>query len=314
MAFNNYKRKSPRYESDDPTDDSDFHDSDSDFDVASVATNSNKSQKLGSSETSKGRGSIMRKPTRIPNPKVSNRNALLARENRMRKKQYVGELEREIEAVKMENRKLRQMMKKKNGEISKLEIDRTYLKSILMNKTEIFSILKTIQNTRIPINNAGPISSHHPTTVNDYKRSSSLHGSRSSFSSASPSGDHHGNDESDPFISSTDIEPDSLFTDFGLDIGAMTPQSINGWDTLLGDCQPQHVYCTDGADKTANVKFNNINIESEHNYFESDQKTDAVVPKPGICLHITDSRVSLELCATCHQQAQQTSWIDEEEL
>jgi ATF/CREB family transcription factor len=300
MAFNHYKRKSPSYESADDGS-SDFHDSDSDFDVASVATN--KSQKIGSSAKGQGSISIMRKPTRIPNPKVSNRNALMARENRLRKKQYVEELEQEIEAVKMENKKLRQMMKKKNGEITKLEMDRTYLKSILVNKTEIFSLLKTVQNTRIPISNTP----QRPMLANDYKRSS-LHGSHSSFSSASPiSEERNGNDETDPFISSTDIEPDSLFTDFGLDIAAMTPQSINGWDTLLSDCRPEHVYCTDQT-------VDNFKIESEHNYFEADQKPDTVVPKPGICLHITDSRVSLELCASCHQQAQQPSWIDDEEL
>jgi len=202
-------------------------------------------------------------------------------------------------------------MKKKNGEISKLEIDRTYLKNILVNKTDIFSLLKTIQNTRIPIANAGHYAPHRSTLASDYRLRDSLQDSRSSFSSASPISESNGNAETDPFISSNHIEPDSLFTDFGLDI-AMTPQSINGWDTLLADCQPQHVYCTD--QKVDINKFSNTKIESEHNYFEADQATKTAAPKPGICLHITESRVSLELCATCHQQAQQPSWIDDEEL
>lgn len=94
---------------------------------------------------------IQRQPTRRPDPHIFNRNALMARENRIKKKQHLESLEQDVDALKQENDALRQLLRKRSTMVCKLRDDRLYLKSIIANKTSIMSLLKTIQGNRIPI-------------------------------------------------------------------------------------------------------------------------------------------------------------------
>lgn len=94
---------------------------------------------------------IERMPTRRPNPKICNRNAVMARENRRKKKEYLETLQRDVEQFQSENKKLKKMLNARNSMISKLTHESMYLKSILANKTEIMKLLKTIQGSHVPI-------------------------------------------------------------------------------------------------------------------------------------------------------------------
>lgn len=92
---------------------------------------------------------IERKPTRVPNMKINNRNALLARENRKRKKELMESLEKNVETLQAENKALHKIMKSKDVKIEKLIGEVKYLKSVIANSPEIVSILKSLPTTAI---------------------------------------------------------------------------------------------------------------------------------------------------------------------
>ncbi|XP_055585752.1 uncharacterized protein LOC129738555 isoform X2 [Uranotaenia lowii] len=95
---------------------------------------------------------VHRNPTRRPNPKISNRNALLARENRRRKKERLEHLEKEVEGLRDDNGRIRKLLKKKDLLVKQLTQERNYLKSVIANRTGIMAILKSIQSTsRFPM-------------------------------------------------------------------------------------------------------------------------------------------------------------------
>lgn len=94
--------------------------------------------------------SIKRMPTRKPDPKISNRNAIMARENRRKKKEHMEVLQKTVEQAQNENKKLRKMLCVRNNTINKLTQESLYLRSILANKTEIMSLLRCIQTAPAP--------------------------------------------------------------------------------------------------------------------------------------------------------------------
>lgn len=252
--------------------------------------------------------SIERRPTRRPDPKVSNRNALLARENRRRKKELVIQMENEYTEVKDENKNLKKILKKQNRVIQKLNLEKSYLRSVLSNRTEIVEILKTLKNGKNTITSS----------VFDIKSEFSVPvAPASSTSSLSSSSDTDGTYR-DPLLSESSIfyeDQNSLFTDYthyerrSSSGFASIDDDLNGWDNLLHD---------------NNFDFNRdiSDIQSEHNYTnhkyikdDNEIKTPAVgigkenMSKPGVCLHISSGKISLEFCGTCHINAQ-SSWLD----
>lgn len=255
------------------------------------------------SQSRNGR-SIERLPTRRPDPKVSNRNALLARENRRRKKELVEQMENEFTEVKDENKSLKKMVKKQDRIIKKLSLEKSYLRSVLANRSEIVNLLKTLKHGSTPITSSAfdiktkqfPLTSHSPS---------------SSPSSASETDGRY----KDPFLSETGIYEDlnCLFTDYmpyeKSSSGFVSMEDITGWDTLLSD--------NDNNYNTKDIS----DIQSEHNYTNSkyinadnDDKllseTEQVNGNnPGVCLHISSGKISLEFCASCHMNAQST-WLD----
>lgn len=100
-------------------------------------------------------GKVQRNPTRRPNPKISNRNALLARENRRRKKEHVESLEKEVDELKECNGKIRKALRKKSKLVEQLTRERNYLKSVIANRTGIMAILKSVQRAGFPMTSSG---------------------------------------------------------------------------------------------------------------------------------------------------------------
>lgn len=98
-----------------------------------------------STRSTRSSSSIKRMPTRKPDPKISNRNAIMARENRRKKKEHMEVLQKTVDDAQNENKKLRKMLSIRNHTISKLTQESLYLRSILANKTEIMSLLRCIQ-------------------------------------------------------------------------------------------------------------------------------------------------------------------------
>lgn len=88
---------------------------------------------------------VERNPTRRPNPKIVNRNAVMARENRMRKKQHVENLEREIARLKEERERDRKALRKAGKEVRKLTQERDHLKAVIANKSGIMAVLRAVR-------------------------------------------------------------------------------------------------------------------------------------------------------------------------
>ncbi|KAK1124697.1 hypothetical protein K0M31_006065 [Melipona bicolor] len=75
-----------------------------------------------------------------------NRNALMARENRLRKKAYLEKIENKLSFYQQENKNLVNIIKKQTIDIKRLSGEVAYLKSVLSNNTSITTLLKTINN------------------------------------------------------------------------------------------------------------------------------------------------------------------------
>lgn len=289
-----------------------------------------------------------RMPTRKPDPKISNRNAIMARENRRKKKEQMEILEASVEKTQLENRKLKKMLRDQSDQISKLTHESLYLRSILANKTEILSLLKCIQGNRTPITS----SALNFVTYNDYKRNetasqsfdmhscgdSTTSGKSPAYSSITS---HIDDDKengivmtkcTDPFLSNTMLLSDTnnfISTDFD---SIQTPSPYNQcsntdfqWENLLNE-PTSTAYKTadtfsitdihdmdDNEILSTNSSSHTVNIE--HNYFNdtitNKKVADAKIDNtPGICLHVASGRVSLEFCATCHINSQ-NAWCEE---
>jgi hypothetical protein len=76
-----------------------------------------------------------------------NRNALMARENRQRKKEYIERIESKLQTLQLQNQDLNSTIKKQSVEIRRLTNEVTYLKTVLNNNTVITSLLKSMNET-----------------------------------------------------------------------------------------------------------------------------------------------------------------------
>lgn len=275
------------------------------------------------------RSQIERQPTRRPNPKIFNRNALMARENRKKKKQHLETLERNVENLKDENKTLRLKLQKRSTMVHKLRDEGLYLKSVIANKTSIMTLLRTIQGNKLPITSSnmsfmtdlveqsngierqqyGNLNSPAATTHSCSSPSSSL------LSSCCEDEEKENGTvliNEDPYLSSS-LMANQLFSFTDLDdLGFSNNHSsiddgmkLDNWESLLNDDTPFQTKCPQD-----NVELSSTTVSSEHNYFNNNfiEQTDA--DEPGICLHLSSGRISLEFCASCHRNSQ-NAWIEE---
>lgn len=89
---------------------------------------------------------VERNPTRRPNPKVVNRNAVMARENRLKKKQHVENLEREIARLKEQRDRDQKALRKAGKQVQKLTRERDHLKAVIANKSGIMAVLRAVRD------------------------------------------------------------------------------------------------------------------------------------------------------------------------
>jgi len=86
------------------------------------------------------------------------KNALLARENRRKRKQYVTNLEADLAAMSKENASLKGQLADKDCKVALMEREIIYLKGVLANVEEISGLIRTIKgSSSLPIS-----SSFHP--------------------------------------------------------------------------------------------------------------------------------------------------------
>lgn len=71
----------------------------------------------------------------------SSRNAIMARENRLRKKEYLKNVENEVIKLRRENRMLHKKMQVQSNNLESLKNEITYLKNVISNNTSIKRLL-----------------------------------------------------------------------------------------------------------------------------------------------------------------------------
>lgn len=113
--------------------------------VGRTMTSSRKRLHSHTQMVSKNGATVVRQPTRRPDPNVSNRNALMARENRKRKKEQMEQLEHENGNLQRDLRKLQKVVDRQEVMIRGLRNERNYLKSVLENQSDIVTLLKRLQ-------------------------------------------------------------------------------------------------------------------------------------------------------------------------
>lgn len=286
---------------------------------------------------------IKRMPTRKPDPKVSNRNAIMARENRRKKKEHMEVLQKTVEETLTENRKLKKMLSIRNNTITKLTQESLYLRSILANKTEIMSLLRCIQGNRTPITSSQlsfvADNDFQPNTMPSARRISNSSSGCSPASSMSPSSYAEDDKENgtvwatsnDPLLPSFIEQNHFTFTDheIGSHTDFTTTDSTSSYEQNIDDFQWENLL----NEPTLNSNLNPLNIsdlrdidddeilsttssntvKNEHNYFNNpitNKVAENTDKSPGICLHVSSGRVSLEFCATCALNSQ-NAWCEE---
>lgn len=257
---------------------------------------------------------IERKPTRVPNLKIQNRNALLARENRRKKKEMLENLDKEVSRLQAENKNLHKMLKFKNSKIDRLSREVKYLKSVISNRTEIVCILKSL--SKFPMNTCDENQNEEQWKKNINQEENKFTYSNTSSSdtlscNTSSISDENGSKiMNDKFLSSQ-----SSFDEFFLD---EIETVAADWDEILKD-----PFCSDGTYSNIPMLDKDVmspilsDISTDHNYshlgqcFGSKEMNESL---PGICLHINSGntkKVSLEFCSVCHHNATKSStWME----
>ncbi|ENN78040.1 hypothetical protein YQE_05477, partial [Dendroctonus ponderosae] len=93
---------------------------------------------------------LPRKPTRTP--KCFSKNALMARENRLKKKMYITTLESQVASLSADNKKMTQLHQNQSVLVKELKNEVKYLKSVLGNSEHIGKLIRAINfSTGIPI-------------------------------------------------------------------------------------------------------------------------------------------------------------------
>lgn len=216
-------------------------------------------------------------------PSSFSKNALMARENRLRKKIYVSNLERTVANLRKDNKKLSLITDNQSSLILNLQKEVKYLKSVIANSNDISTLIQNIHQS------------------SGMSVSSSLDENLSLKNSYIPKPQHHDfqkleqwkhldtldtlqNDslESPSNVISDDFYEELFKNDF--DLNLPKEEMLN--DFLL---EPE-------------VKMTN----NDHNYTLTNgtHNQDDV----GVCLHVSKHHVSLEFCSTCSEKALQT-WV-----
>lgn len=267
-----------------------------------------------SQRTTTNNKQIARLPTRRPNPKISNRNALLARENRRRKKELMDKLEGDLESLRAQNKKFRKMLKVKDDNIQRLDREKAYLRSIIANQTAIVGMIRSFRSSKLPMTSSlinyttkDSISDTKLRHDSDYCSSTSSAGS-----STSPNYQENGTViNADPLLSDSFNLENFISTDcFNLpadktDLNDVECTSMDRWDNNFTNFDKNYNFVEDISKLKDNELLCTPQSKTDHDYSETGRSADS-----GVCFHVSNGRVSLEFCADCHLNSE-NAWMEE---
>ncbi|XP_072032342.1 uncharacterized protein [Amphiura filiformis] len=276
-----------------------------------------------------------------------NRNALMARLNRQKKKKYLQELETSIKSLKEENITLKQDNKTMAATVEKLETEVCYLKGVIANQSELSSLLQNIGVTGLRLHSSFP----HKTPL---KQSNSKNLSMK----------RHYESESDQELLQSETESESEIlqneprirgkycppaSDHDYTLNVSSPEQIKGVKnvamqhlsqnelksppakvrkannsrasmppmtcyaktvaTRSGQNVPQTVVSVGGQCEVEKLKSVGTNQGKRP---RTRRATRAAEATAGVCLHVSSGSVSLEFCAHCSNRAQAAVTAEEE--
>jgi len=260
-----------------------------------------------------------RKPTRTP--KCFSKNALMARENRLKKKMYITTLENQVSALKNDNKKLSQMVDSQAETIEEMKKEVKYLKSILANSEGIGKLLRAINTStgmavsssittqvkhQSKMGNSSPIAEKTVPHIKTIKEDSPRK-VKGGFDIT-----RHPWEEAD-LIKPYETYPTPDSSDSSILYGSPEFEELNSEGLLLDMDLPIEMNndeLLDMIDEKAlespiilpieASNYHNLQVKSETNIKEEDDDV-------GVCLHVAKNKVSLEFCPSCSDKALQ-SW------
>lgn len=283
-----------------------FNGFDSEEDAVSMLSKRFKTNASSDGERISQERKISRKPTRQPDPAVTNRNALMARENRRKHKERLELLEAQNEALFEKNVALETRLKVKDMIIQDLRRELMHLKSVIANKTQITQILGALQSSGLPMTSSITSASL------PYPKSPSTESTASAVSSGYESPSHAtlnaNNGTLDPIGELLREAFDSqnlTFTDYEMNTNALATDewSYSAETNSIFPDLTASIFDDEGESVTTAYATTAANIktggkiaayEEEHNYSEPGTSD------PGVCVHISNQKVSIEFCSRCH--------------
>lgn len=239
----------------------------------------------------------------VKRQKCFSKNAVLARLNREKKKQYISSLENANENLQKQNSRILQKVDSQEKVIKALKYEVLYLKSLLANSKEISEILKSIgHSTGLPV-------------------TSSLR-SFTSDGEAETTGVHGSTPVKDIFIMQPEVKRAPPGSNFPILKDVNLGYFSSDDDDLLSYGSEKHSFsesCLDIHDSfliDTDFDLNKSMFESsfdpifnnELNMKEEEPVKSKVFPEVkcdvGLCLHVNKKKISVELCAICNSRAQ----------
>jgi ATF/CREB family transcription factor len=203
------------------------------------------------------------------------KNALLARENRLKKKRYINGLEENLAVAKKENEALVNKLKEKDDSIDKLQKEIIYFKSILANVQEISGLIKTIKQE-----SSIPMSTSLSSPTYPVKRSAA---------------------EVPNTLVSKKLKMERISESSSVTSNIFEEDDCYDWMPSSPTCSTQ--LDAESLDVLSNFSEEDINLFGEDSLIPTERPSEPL--KAGVCLHVFNKKVSLEFCATCANRAQE---------
>ncbi|CAH1128525.1 unnamed protein product [Ceutorhynchus assimilis] len=223
-----------------------------------------------------------RKPTRIP--KCFTKNALMARENRLRKKQYIASLEQQASTLKEANKDLNKLLSNQSCTIDNLKKEVKYLKNVLANSSSIGKLLQAINaGTGMAVSTSINKKLSIPIAKKNVPENVSRHPWEET--ATYPTYPTPESTMSSPNFQQLDNE---LLLDMDIPIEMDNEEllEILNEDVLESPIMDEHNY------------YNSFKGEADEETVTEEEEED-----DGICLHVSKNKVSLEFCQSCSDKA-----------
>ncbi|BFZ11903.1 hypothetical protein BsWGS_14942 [Bradybaena similaris] len=211
----------------------------------------------------------------------NSKNAIAARDNRLKKKKYIADLEKTVSNLQVENERLREQSKKNGNTLCALQSEVSYLRKVLANQSTLSAILKNVMKTPgITLT----------TSFNKTKNSKSKETEKSA---------------PDRKCNVIGCKNSGFLCDVNHEQGdSSVPTCRTSRKASKRNVKGQVIHTEnhkEGGLAQKNKQPSTIDVETLGDSEISDVSTDNI--RGGVCLHVSGQNVSLEFCHLCNKNA-----------